>query len=150
MKYKGDITLYNFLSVFIGVLIAVMLPLNGILSELIGKYTASVVIHLVGLIAVIFIFILILNKHKIHFDKSIPLFLYSAGAIGVFTVLFNNISFSVLGASITIALSLLGQSIASIVIDHFGLLGMKVAKFEKKKLVGLAFISSGIIIMTIY
>ncbi|WP_142337552.1 DMT family transporter [Bacillus sp. AFS059628] len=148
MKYKGDITLYNFLSVFIGVLIAVMLPLNGILSELIGKYTASVVIHLVGLLAVIFI--LIVNKNKIHFDKSIPLFLYSAGAIGVFTVLFNNISFSVLGASITIALSLLGQSIASIVIDHFGLLGMKVAKFEKKKLIGLCFISSGIIIMTIY
>ncbi len=72
MKYKGDIALYNFLSVFIGVLIAVMLPLNGILSELIGKYTASVVIHLVGLIAVIFV--LILNKHKIHFDKGIPLF----------------------------------------------------------------------------
>ncbi len=72
MKYKGDITLYNFLSVFIGVLIAVMLPLNGILSELIGKYTASVVIHFVGLIAVIFV--LIINKHKIHFDKSIPLF----------------------------------------------------------------------------
>lgn len=72
MKYKGAITLYNFLSVFIGVLIAVMLPLNGILSELIGKYTASVVIHLVGLIAVIFV--LILNKNKIHFDKGIPLF----------------------------------------------------------------------------
>lgn len=72
MKYKGDITLYNFLSVFIGVLIAVMLPLNGILSELIGKYTASVVIHLVGLIAVIFV--LIINKHKIRFDKGIPLF----------------------------------------------------------------------------
>ncbi|MFL0488184.1 MULTISPECIES: DMT family transporter [Bacillus] len=148
MKYKGDITLYNFLSVFIGVLIAIMLPLNGILSEMIGNYTASVVIHLVGLIAVVFV--LILNKNKIHFEKGIPLYLYSAGAIGVFTVLFSNISFSALGASITIALSLLGQSIASIVIDHFGLLGMKVAKFEKKKLVGLLFISSGIIVMTIY
>ncbi|MBE7123320.1 DMT family transporter [Bacillus cereus] len=140
--------MYNFLSVFIGVLIAIMLPLNGILSESTGNYTASVIIHLVGLIAVVFI--LIINKNKIHFDKGIPLYLYSAGAIGVFTVLFNNISFSALGASITIALSLLGQSIASIVIDHFGLLGMKVAKFEQKKLIGLFFISSGIIIMTIY
>jgi transporter family-2 protein len=41
-------TLAVYLPIFIGVLIAVMLPLNGILSELIGKYTASVVIHLVG------------------------------------------------------------------------------------------------------
>lgn len=79
MKYKGAITLYNFLSVFIGVLIAVMLPLNGILSELIGKYTASVVIHLVGLIAVIFV--LILNKNKLHFDKGIPLFYIALGQL---------------------------------------------------------------------
>ncbi|MGR3774359.1 DMT family transporter [Bacillus paramycoides] len=148
MKYKGDITLYNFLSVFIGALIAIMIPLNGILSEIIGNYTASVVIHLVGLVAVVIV--LIINKNKILFEKGIPLYLYSAGAIGVFTVLFSNISFSALGASITIALSLLGQSIASIVIDHYGLLGMKVAKFEKKKLIGLLFISSGIIVMTIF
>lgn len=106
-----------------------MLPLNGILSELIGKYTASVVIHLVGLIAVIFV--LIINKHKIRFDKGIPLFIQCWSDWSIHCS-FNNISFSVLGASITIALSLLGQSIASIVIDHFGLLGMKVAKFEKK------------------
>ncbi|KMN42211.1 MULTISPECIES: DMT family transporter [Bacillus] len=148
MKYKGDITLYNFLSVFIGALIAIMIPLNGILSEIIGNYTASVVIHLVGLVAVVIV--LIINKNKILFEKGIPLYLYSAGAIGVFTVLFSNISFSALGASITIALSLLGQSIASIVIDHYGLLGMKVAKFEKKKLIGLLFISSGIVVMTIF
>ncbi|MCI4060208.1 DMT family transporter, partial [Bacillus cereus] len=88
------------------------------------------------------ILILIININKIRFDKIIPLFLYSAGAFGVFTVLFNNISFSVLGASISIALSLLGQSIASIVIDHFGLLGIKVAKFEKNILIGFCFISS--------
>ncbi|MED0963061.1 DMT family transporter [Bacillus paramycoides] len=148
MKYKGDITLYNFLSVFIGALIAIMIPLNGILSEIIGNYTASVVIHLVGLVAVVIV--LIINKNKILFEKGIPLYLYSAGAIGVFTVLFSNISFSALGASITIALSLLGQSIASIIIDHYGLLGMKVAKFEKKKLIGLLFISSGIVVMTIF
>ncbi|MGG0726733.1 DMT family transporter [Bacillus paramycoides] len=148
MKYKGDITLYNFLSVFIGALIAIMIPLNGILSEIIGNYTASVVIHLVGLVAVVIV--LIINKNKILFEKGIPLYLYSAGAIGVFTVLFSNICFSALGASITIALSLLGQSIASIVIDHYGLLGMKVAKFEKKKLIGLLFISSGIVVMTIF
>ncbi|KFN03479.1 DMT family transporter [Bacillus clarus] len=140
--------MYNFLSVFIGALIAIMIPLNGILSEMIGNYTASVVIHLVGLLAVVIV--LLINKNKIRFEKGIPLYLYSAGAIGVFTVLFSNISFSALGASITIALSLLGQSIASIIIDHFGLLGMKITKFEKKKLIGLLFISSGIIVMTIF
>ena len=76
--------------------------------------------------------------------------MYSAGAIGVFTVLFNNITFSTLGVSLTIALGLFGQSMASIVIDHYGLLGMKVIKFNPNKLVGLVLIILGIIVMAIF
>src|SRR6476659_3163683 len=109
-----------------------MIPLNGILSEMTGNYTSSVMIHIVGLVAIVIV--LLVSKSKLRMQKGIPLYLYSAGAIGVFTVLFSNISFTALGVSITIALSLLGQSVSSIIIDHFGLLGMKVVKFEKKKI----------------
>ncbi|MFI8706827.1 DMT family transporter [Bacillus sp. NPDC077411] len=140
--------MYKLLSALIGALIALMIPLNGILAEVIGNYNASVLIHIVGLITVIII--LIVGKFKIKIHKGIPLYLYSAGAIGVFTVLFTNVSFSTLGVSLTIALGLLGQSITSIIIDHFGLLGMQVVKFEKKKMVGLLLIASGIVVMNIF
>lgn len=140
--------MYNLLAVVIGACMAIMIPMNGILSEMTGNYKASVIIHTIGLVAIILV--LCITKSKIGFQKGIPIYLYSAGAIGVFTVLFMSMSFSALGVSMTIALSLLGQSITSIVIDHFGLLGMKVMKFEQKKLIGLLFISSGIIIMTIF
>lgn len=145
---QGGNTMYKLLSALIGALIALMIPLNGILAEVIGNYNASVLIHIVGLIAVIII--LIVGKFKIKIHKGIPLYLYSAGAIGVFTVLFTNVSFSTLGVSLTIALGLLGQSITSIIIDHFGLLGMQVVKFEKKKMVGLLLIASGIVVMNIF
>ena len=140
--------MYNLLSIIIGAFIAIMIPLNGILSEMTGNYTSSVMIHSVGLVAIVIV--LLVSKSKLHMQKGIPLYLYSAGAIGVFTVLFSNISFTALGVSITIALSLLGQSVSSIIIDHFGLLGMKVVKFEKKKMFGLLLISSGIVVMTIF
>lgn len=140
--------MYNLLSIIIGAFIAIMIPLNGILSEITGNYMSSVMIHLVGLFAIVIV--LLVSKSKLRMQQGIPLYLYSAGAIGVFTVLFSNISFSVLGVSITIALSLLGQSVSSIIIDHFGLLGMKVVKFEKKKMIGLLLISSGIAVMTIF
>ncbi|PGC24512.1 hypothetical protein COM11_24570 [Bacillus pseudomycoides] len=140
--------MYNLLSIIIGAFIAIMIPLNGILSEMTGNYTSSVMIHIVGLVAIVIV--LLVSKSKLRMQKGIPLYLYSAGAIGVFTVLFSNISFTALGVSITIALSLLGQSVSSIIIDHFGLLGMKVVKFEKKKTFGLLLISSGIIVMTIF
>lgn len=140
--------MYNLISAFIGVLITVMILFNGVLSQHIGNYSAAFIIHLIGLV-IIWIIILI-KKVKISFDRSVPMYIYSGGLLGVFTILFNNISFSYLGASLTLALGLLGQSVASIVFDHFGMLGMQVTKFKKEKLLGLAIIFIGIVIMTLY
>lgn len=138
----------NLLSAFIGALITIMVMFNGTLSKISGNYTSTVIIHIVGLLGILFV--LLITKSKIKLETGLPLYLYSAGAIGVFTVIFNNFSYEILGASIPIALALLGQSIASIVIDNFGLLGMKISKFNKKKSIGLIFIVLGIFIMTIF
>lgn len=140
--------MYNLYSALIGVLITIMILFNGVLSQYIGNYSSTVFIHFVGF--VIISFLLVIKKIKISFDKDIPVYLYSGGVLGVFTILFNNISFTYLGASLTLALGLLGQSVISIILDHYGWLGMKVSKFKKEKLVGLVIIASGIIIMTIY
>lgn len=138
----------KFISAFIGVLIAVMIMFNGTLSGSFGNYASSVIIHTVGLVSITIV--LIISKSKFNFGKGIPLYLYSAGIIGIFTVLFNNISYSNLGVSIILALGLLGQSLSSVIIDHYGLLGMKVTRFERKKLIGLLLIVLGIIIMIVY
>jgi len=135
-------------STFIGTLIAIMVMINGTLSNAVGNYTANVIIHVIGLIGVILV--LLFSRTTIKISKGIPLYLYSAGAIGVFTVLFNNMSFSALGVSLTLALGLLGQSISSIFIDHFGLLQMSVNRFNTKKTIGLMLIILGIIVMTIF
>ncbi|MFY0758490.1 MULTISPECIES: DMT family transporter [Metabacillus] len=140
--------MYNLISAAVGAFIAIMIVLNGELSNGIGNYTSSVAIHLVGLLAICAVFLFI--KKPIHFQKGLPLYLYSAGAIGVLTVLFSNISFMSLGVSVTIALGLLGQSLAAIIIDHYGLLGMKTVKFNKTKCIGLAFILLGSAVMTFY
>jgi transporter family-2 protein len=140
--------MYRLISAFIGVLITIMILLNGVLSQKLGNYTSTFIIHLLGLTCISII--LILKKNKISFSKDIPIYLYSGGILGVFTILFNNISFNSLGASLTLALGLLGQSICSLILDHYGVLGMKVVKFKKEKLIGLIIIASGIVIMTLY
>jgi len=140
--------MYNVYTGLIGVLISIMVAFNGVLANYIGNNYSSVIIHIVGLLGISFI--LLLNKNKMSMPKNIPLYLYSAGAIGVLTVLFSNISFNTLGASITLSLGLLGQSVSSIMIDNYGLFGMKVDKFNKKKIIGFALISLGIFIMTFY
>lgn len=140
--------MFNFLSIFIGILIGLMTSFNGILSTYLGNFSSTVIIHLAGLIGVIVV--LIITKSKLTFDKTLPLTLYSAGVIGVFTVLFCNFSFPHVGAALVTALGLLGQTVSSIIIDHYGLLGVNVSKFNSKKLIGLGIILIGLVIMTVY
>lgn len=139
--------MYNFLSLFTGVLITIMISFNGILSSYVGNYTSTVIIHIIGFI--ILTLVLLFKKYKIKLSKNIPIILYSAGIIGVFTVLFNNISFSALGASLTISLGLLGQTISSLIIDSFGLMKMQKIEFQRKKIFGVSTIILGIVIMTV-
>lgn len=141
------------LSLAVGGLIATMILFNGTLSSGLGNYTALVTIHTVGLISLVVT--LMIKRQRLRVtsksgNKGLPFYLYTAGFIGVFTVLFTNISFNNIGASLTLALGLMGQSVVSIVIDHFGMMGMKKHPFQKQKLVGLALISIGIIVMTLY
>lgn len=140
--------MYSLYSAFVGMLITIMIGLNGTLSNLLGNYISSIIVHFAGLSTVILV--LFIKKNKITFKREIPLYLYSAGAIGVLILLFNNVTFNTIGVSLTVALGLLGQSVASIVIDSYGLFNMKLVRFNKKKLLGFMFISIGIIIMTIY
>lgn len=138
--------MYNFLSLLIGILIAIMVAFNGELSNGIGNYSSLIVIHILGY--ALLVFLMLYKKIKIPFKMTLPLWLYSAGAISVATVFINNITYSSIGVSLPVALGLLGQSLTSIVFDHYGLLGMPKIEFNKKKLIGIIVIIIGVCIMT--
>lgn len=140
--------MYNFLSLLIGALVAVMVTLNGELSNGLGNYSSLVIIHLVGFFAILVI--LFYKKIKISFRNKLPIYLYIAGAISVFTVMFNNLSYPVLGVSLPVALGLLGQLITSLAFDHYGFLGVQKVNFNQKKIIGLLVIIIGISIMTFF
>lgn len=136
-----------FVSVFTGVILAIMVSLNGGVSNAAGNYVSSVIIHFIGLIGIIFV--LIFTKSKIKNLKGIPFYMFSGGLIGVLTVLFTNASSGVLGVSLTVSLTLLGQLVTSLVIDNFGYFNMPIVKFDKRKILGLVIIITGIYVMTL-
>lgn len=135
-------------AVFIGIIISIMISFNGALSSKVGNYPAVVIIHIVGIILVIAI--LVIKRQKICFKEHIPFYLFTAGAIGVIMTIFNNLCVNTLGVSLTLSIGLFGQSVASTIIDHFGLLGMETHKLKPKKIIGYSIVLCGIIIMTIY
>ncbi|MBE5963017.1 MAG: DMT family transporter [Lachnospiraceae bacterium] len=133
------------LALFNGILYSLMILMNGLLAESYGNYYSTILVHLFGLIAII---VCMKIKKKRLFPKEVfPLLLYTGGAIGVLTVVFNNIAFSALGVTATLGLGLLGQSVTSLVIDQWGLLGAEKVPFKKKKLIGIAIILAGIAVM---
>lgn len=136
-----------FISIFTGIILAIMISLNGQLSNISGNYASSVIIHFIGLIGIIFV--LIFTKSEIGSFKGIPFYMFTGGLIGILTVLFTNASIIELGVSLTVSLSLLGQLTTSLIIDHFGFFNMQVVKFDKKKILGLVIITIGIYVMTL-
>jgi len=140
--------MYKASAVFIGILIAIMVTFNGVLAKNTDQYVSILIIHIVGLITVTAL--LFIKRESIRFNEKMPVYMFSGGAIGVLLVLLNNLCFSKLGVSLTLSLGVFGQLILSIIIDHFGLLGMNTYKFNKKKIIGISIMLIGIAIMTVY
>ena len=136
--------MYYLLSLLTGILISVMVAFNGGLTERYGVYSATVIIHIAGLILIT---ALVLIKRDKVFSERYPAYLYLGGAIGVFTTVFNNLAFGRISVSAILALGLLGQSVAGLTIDQFGLFGMSKHSFTKGKSVGLFLIIGGIVSM---
>lgn len=140
--------MYKSYGVLVGLLIAIMVTVNGTLARVFGDYAATVIIHMIGLTLVSII--VISKKLTVKMSRNIPIYWFAGGAIGAFMIIFNNMCFDKLGVSLTLALGLVGQIIASAIIDHYGLFGLNISKFKKEKILGFITIFAGITIMVIY
>ncbi len=141
-----DFNMYHFLSVLGGVIIAMMVVLNGELTSFYGLYSATVVIHLAGLLLISIL--IAARRERFLPANKLPFHLYLGGAVGVATVVSTSMSYGRISVSAILAISLLGQCLTSLVFDRYGFLGMQKHAFAKMKLLGIAFVVLGIVFMT--
>ena len=133
--------MFYLFSLLMGVLISVMIAVNGGLTSQYGVYAATVIIHIVGLLIITAV---VLIKRERFFPKRFAWLLYLGGAIGVSTTVFNNFSFGRISVSAILALGLLGQGVMGLLIDQYGLFGMQKHPFSKNKVFGFLLILAGI------
>lgn len=139
--------MYSIFAIIIGMIISIMLSLNGILEGNLGTTYTLVIIHSVGLVGILFL--MLFSKEKVKKRKDIPIYLYLGGIVGVLLTLVNIATINSIGVALTTALGVFGQLIFSSLIDHFGLFGMSKYPFKKKKVIGFIIISIGLIIMSV-
>ncbi|MDC7231630.1 MAG: DMT family transporter [Spirochaetales bacterium] len=137
--------MFYLLSITLGSLIALMLTVNSRFALELGNFQSSFIIHLAGFCILIPI---LLIKGRRKRTEGIPWYLLTGGAIGVSLIFLNNTCFNTIGASLTVALVILGQTLAGQIIDVTGFLGMEKHPFQKGKLFGWALIIAGAFIMT--
>lgn len=136
-----------YLFVFIaGLLLACMQSFNGLLSNYIGSYGTSLIVHLIG--ALMLLLYLLIKKEKIKL-YPMPWYLYTAGIFGLLLVAFTSISVAAIGASLTTCLSITSQIFCSIVMDHTGAMGLKKMRFQKERIPCLILILFGLAILLI-
>lgn len=137
--------MYHFLSLLSGILVAVMVFINGGLTQVYGLLLATVIVHIVG---VVFSFLLCRVKGlSLKLPSKLPLWLYAGGAIGFFSTVSNNFSFGRISMTSIVALGLLGQTATSVAIDALGLFGMERRPLRPSAAAGLLFSVLGILVM---
>ncbi|MBB6214244.1 transporter family-2 protein [Anaerosolibacter carboniphilus] len=137
--------MYKNLALINGVLLAIMVFLNGMLSSITGPYMSTFIFHVLGFILILMISIA--KKNTLSNLKELPLMFFLPGVLSVITILLNNICIPQIGITLTIGVSLYGQLVMSSLVEHFGLFGMPVNRFRKEKILGFSIISLGIIVM---
>lgn len=125
--------------------IALMVVTNGQLTEVCDIFAATTFIHITGLIFISLV-LFTRKENPWRLKRAAPL-LFTGGAIGVCTTMFNNAAFGKISVSAILALGLFAQAMTSLIIDQFGLFHMPVRKFNRGKLFGFLCTMVGIIIL---
>src|SRR4051812_34825950 len=113
----------SLLALFSGCLLASMVFFNGLLAKFIRPLEASLIIHLVGLVAALGL-VLFWRGNSQAEKKGSPSWAYLAGIFGGIAVAIVGVTAnSAIGISGTVGLMVLGQVLFGWVNDTFGLFG---------------------------
>lgn len=109
------------LTVFTGMLFIIIKSLNMLLSHEVGIFKSNVTNHLTGLIGTLFLCFLFLRTSTFNPNQllNIGIFPLIGGILGATFVTLSNYTFSKTKVLISTLLILVGQTVASVIMDYF-------------------------------
>ncbi len=135
---------YTSISMLSGGLLAIMIFFNGVLSKYTSPVFSSLIVHTIGLVVSLTLWFLTNKTNKWNLiSKKAPFWSYLGGFSGALVVLTANIAVnSKLGLAGSLSFFILGQTIASLIVDSLGLF-----ELDKKKLNTYDYVRVGLILI---
>ncbi len=131
-----------------GLALPIQFSINAQLRTVVGSpLFAATISFIVGAIT---LFTVSLFKAGFSFNKGIasaPWWVWTGGVLGAFYVLATIILIPRIGAGTTVALVLAGQIVASVLIDHFGLINVPIHLLSLPRILGAILVIIGVILI---
>jgi transporter family-2 protein len=141
------------LLILFAIIAGAVLPIQAGLNVQLGKSVhqpifaafASFLVGTLGLL--VYLIILKFDFSSIAQTKTVSPVVWIAGILGAFYVAAVIILAPRLGVALTFVLVVAGQMAISLVVDHFGLLGLPVKQINWHRLLGVAFLMAGVLLI---
>jgi transporter family-2 protein len=132
-----------------------VLPIQAALNTRLGKVIespayASMISFLVGLVGIIIYILVTQQSVSMAGLKTVPVYLYTGGLLGAFFVTMIILVFPRIGPALTFGLVVGGQMILSVILDHYKILVAEAHPINGLRLLGIALIVGGVIIIRKY
>lgn len=130
-----------------------VLPLQAGLNVQLGKSVSQPVFaafasFLVGSLSLlIYLFIIKFDFSLVSNVKSVSPVVWIAGLLGAFYVAAVIVLAPKLGTALTFSLVVTGQMAISLVLDHYGLLGLPIKTINWQRFLGIAFLIVGVLLI---
>lgn len=126
-----------------GIAVGFQAPLSSLMSQKIGALESVFIVHLGGALASI-IPLVMQGGGKLENWRTVPWYALGAGMFGL--VVIGAISYTIprLGVATTIILTVAGQLLIGLALDHFGFLGAELRPLELSRLLGVVVVFIGV------
>ncbi len=134
---------YLVLAIIVGFAISLQGALNNILKGAIGIWGTAFIVNLVGAAGALLCYLFFRQSTLGLFTRA-PWYSWLGGLLGVLIIIGVIVAIPRLGMAATLAVVIFGQMALSMVLDHFGLLGVRTIPVSFLKLTGVAVMGLGV------
>jgi transporter family-2 protein len=129
-----------------GVAVAIQPSINARLAEKTGFLQAATISFAVGTL-ILFVLSLISSQGSLRRIGEADWWQLTGGFFGAFFVTMTIVAVPRIGTTAVLALTIVSQLVAGLVMDHYGLFGMRGIPFDAKRMFGVTLLLIGVFLI---